>query len=269
MHSIQAVVFTALAALSAVFLRFVQLAFMIDPSTGFTVDDMAGFSTAVTVIILLLCVVCGALALLDRRGHQPSAKAKKPAFLAAVCIFLGCALVIEPILSGLFVNNVPAFLCVLRFAFMLLSGLYFVYVGLCVLFGYRFVPGLTAVPTFLWVLRLMCTFISYTVMSNITDNFYDICSLIFTLLFFMYYGKTLCGVGSKRRKALMRLTGSIAILMNLTAVLPHYLVATFGISGFAHRPVDHPLTTLLTTVYIVVCLLSVRQNLPAAGQEKR
>ena len=262
MQNIQTVIFTVVAALSAVFLRCVQLAFMIDPATGFTVDDMKGFSAAVTVIILLLCAVCSVLALPARRVQQPAAKAGKNGFIAALCLFLGCAFVIEPILSGIAVNNVPFFLCVLRFAFLLFSGIYFIYAGLCVLFNFHFAAGLTAVPTFLWVLRLMCTFISYTVMSNITDNFYDICSLIFTLLFFMYFGKTLCRVGNKRRAALMRATGSVAIIMNLTAVLPHCLIRLFGVTGFAHRPVDHPLTTLLVTVYIAACLLKMQQGQP-------
>lgn len=265
MQNIQAVIFTALAAVSAVFLRCIQLAFMIEPATGFTTDDMSVFSTAITVIILLLCIVCGVITLFGRGINGEGAKPKRTFVLACVCFLLGCALMVEPILNGVAVNNVPGVLCVLRFAAMLLSGVCFLYAGVCLLFGYRIALGLTVVPTVLWVLRLMCTFISYTVMSNITDNFYDICSLIFTLLFFMYQGKTLCGVGSKKRAAFMRITGSVAFIMNLTAVLPHYLISAFGVTGFAHRPVDHPVTTLLVTAYMAVCLCTARGKVKAEG----
>lgn len=253
MKNIQSIIFTAAATVAAILLRCLQLAFMVEPATGFTVENMAVFSGCITGFILLLCLLSAVFCF---AGHLKTGVLKlRSSWILAVCsVLFGASLILELVLNGTAIYNVPNLLCFLRAFFLVFCGLVYLYNGVCLFLGYRVQYGLTVVPTVLWVLRLMCTFINHTVMSNITENFYDIGALIFTLLFFMYHGKALCGVKPPKSALLMRITGCIAIILNLTATVPHFCLTLFGVTGFNRQPVDHPLSAVLTAFYIAAFL---------------
>ena len=251
MKNIQAIIFTALATVSAVILRCLQLGLMIDPKTGFTNDNMAIYSILITVITLVFCLTSAAIVFL-KKDNTASFIPPNSSLLGFSNLVLGIFLLIEPTLSSIVISNVPKALCFFRVALLILSGIVYIYFGIAMLFHLNIRYGLCVVPIVLWIVRLMCTFISYTVMSNISDNFYNISCLIFTLLFLMYQGKTLCLVGNKNRVTCMYACGSIAVILSFTAALPHLLLPLFGKNFLSHGAADHPAATLIMAFYIVI-----------------
>lgn len=256
MKHLKILIFSAFALISTVVLRTVQLIFLTDAKTGFFKDGMEGIGTMIMAIIIGVIAVSSLLVFVFKKENlNPTPSSSL--FLGCAALFAGIANLTEPFVSQISLNSVPQLLLALRIILIILTGITFCWFGISILFGAKFKPALSIIPIISYVIRLMSSFICFTGMSNISENLYDVLMLITTLIFFLLFGKAVCGLaGSKTYRKLFG-CGIAASLFSAASSIPCLIVYFSGNSAFVHIPVDSPVTGLFMAIFISAYLVDI------------
>lgn len=264
MKNIKLLVLSGLGLISVVVIRCIQLSFLIEPRTGFYADGMGGIGGLLSVFAALIVVFAALMGFFSKTdGSLPANKGS--AALGCAALLAGLAHLIEPFISAAVPDSVPAVLAVLRMVMIVAAGITFCYFGLAFLLRVPPRFPLMTVLILAFVVRLMSTFVSFTGMSNISENLYDVLMLVMALIFFLFHGKQLCGIRAKKENALMVAVGITAVLLTAISAIPGIVVSLIGTTEVTHTPIDAPLSCLFTAVYISVYLIEVC-CLPKSGR---
>lgn len=256
MKHLKIFIFSAFILISTVVLRTIQLIFLTDAKTGFFKDGMEGLGTIIMAIIIVATVISSLLIFVFKKENlnpNPSSSL----FLGCASIFAGIANLAEPFISQVSLNAVPQLLIALRVIFIILTGLTFCWFGISILFGAKLKPALSIIPIISYVIRLMSSFICFTGMSNISENLYDVLMLITTLIFFLLFGKGICGINESETHRKLFSCGIAAILFSAASSIPCLIVYFSGNSAFVHVPVDSPVTGLFMAIFILAYLVDI------------
>lgn len=254
-------IFSAAAMVSSVVLRCLQLVFLTDPKSGFFVSGSEGLGNALSVItILLIALTCG-MALFAKPEAIRTQPTPSP-ILGCAALLAGISHLMEPFLNGISMPSVPTWMTLLRLLMILAAGGVFCWFGVAHLMNLDPRYPLCLVLILSWIVRLMSTFISFTGMSNISENLYDVLMLILTLAFFLIQGKTLCGVSRKRHPTLLLALGLAAVLCTAVSALPGMIVSFTSNTELTHIPTDNPISAIFTALYICVYLVNLCRDIP-------
>ncbi len=178
-------------------------------------------------------------------------------------ILAGIAHIIEPLLGVEQLVSVPQILLTLRLIMLPVAGVVFVYFGLAVILEKNPHFGLSVLLVLSLVIRLMTSFISFTGMSNISENMFDVLMLISTLVFILFFSKAICGISRSNNYRRLIFLGVMAVLFTAASSLPTVIVSLFGVGSLTHTPVDSPVTGIFTAIFITTYLFNIcRENKP-------
>lgn len=256
MKYVKLFIFSAAALVSAVILRCLQLIFLTDPQSGFFISGSEGLGNSLSVITVLLIALTGAMALFAKPESIRTRPVPSPV-LGCAALLAGISHFMEPFLNGISMPSVPGWMAVLRLLMILAAGGVFCWFGIAHLMDLDPRYPLSLVLIVSWVVRLMSTFISFTGMSNISENLYDVLMLILTLAFFLTQGKSLCGISQKHQPTLLLATGLSAVLCTAVSALPGMIVSFTSNTELAHIPTDNPISAIFTALYIGVYLVNL------------
>ena len=266
MKNLKFLIYGAIALVSVTVLRCFQIAALINPENGFFLDGYEGLGTLLTSAVILI-VAIGAVLGLFTKTENIATDPKPNGVLGGAALLVGVAQISEPITLFAPSYEISPILNILKFVFIGLSGIYFCYFGVMNLLGNKPKPHLSIVLVISTILRLITTFISFTGMANISDNVYDLLALAATLLFMLFYSKSLVGIKFKPGKNAVFASGMTAVLLNTAAVLPRIIMTVMGAKQYAHIQVDNTVSVIFLTVYIVVYLVIISKE-PKNNTEK-
>ncbi len=252
-------IYSALAFVSVIIIRCIQIALLTDTGNGFFYDGYEGIGNALSMIIIGIIAIAalfGFFVRTDKISPSPC-----PSYvLGCAALLAGIAQLTELFVQSASLEGVFPLIVILRTAFILGSGLTFCYFGITYVLGNTPNYAFIVIPIVAWVLRLISTFISFTGMSNISDNLYDVLMLVSASIFLLFHGKQLCKIHTKKELSMTFVFGIIAALTSAVAILPRWIIALMGMKEFDHIQVDSPLASFFMAVYIVVYLVSICKN---------
>jgi len=252
-------IFAAVALVSSVTVRTIQLLFLTDSKTGFYKEGMEGIGTTLMVILVgMITIAAFLIFLFDKEKINPAPSSS--ALLGCAAIFAGIANMAEPFLSEAVLSSVPNGLLGLRTVMILLAGAVFCWFGIAILFGSNIRPALSIILITTWVIRLMSSFICFTGMSNISENLYDVLMLISTLVFLLIFGKAICSVSKSQTNRKLIASGLAAVLSTSASAIPCLIAYLTSDFSFVHIPVDSPVTGLFMAFFIAVYLIDICKN---------
>ena len=237
-------------------IRCIQLMLLTNVKTGFFINGMETLGILLSVITFIIIILSSVLAISAKKADvYPIPDRSK--VLGVFSLLAGVANLIEPIFNAGSFYAVPSLLIALRLITIFLTGLVFCWFGLSHLLDLNPHYNFSVVFVISWVLRLMTTFISFTGMSNITENLYDILMLITMLLFFLTHSKALCGIKKKHHIQRILAIGFPAILCTIASSVPNIVLYLSKGAENAHSPIDNPITAIFTAAYVAVYLVKI------------
>lgn len=252
-------IYGALAFVSVIMIRCIQIALLTDAENGFFYDRYEGVGNALSLLILGIVAVAAVFGFFIHTDNISSAP--RPSYvLGGAALLTGIAQLTELFGHPASLEGVFPLLVMLRTVFILGSAIIFCYFGIMYILGSQPNYAFVVIPIFSWVLRLISTFISFTGMSNISDNLCDVLMLVSTSIFLLLHGKQLCKIHTKKELSMTFVFGIIAALTTAVAILPRWIIAFAGINEFDHVQVDSPLASFFMAVYIVVYLVNICNN---------
>lgn len=248
--------YSALALVSVVILRIIQIVFLTNPQNGFFYDGYQGIGTAISVFIVSITAVAALFGFFAKTDELTPAP--KPSYLlGGSALLAGISQLIEPFSASYSFADIPNYIAMLRNAFIIAGGIVFIYFGMSYIMGQKPKYKFLVIPIMSWILRLVYTFLCFSGMSNISDNLYDILTLASIVLFLLCHGKLLCFVKIKNGLSMSFVYGIISVLMTSVAILPRWIVSVFGAKEFAHTQIDSPLSVFFMSVYIAIYLVGI------------
>ena len=255
-------VFSLFSLISIIIIRCIQLIFLTDNKTGFFTAGLEGIGTALTVLLVALIGLSAVMVFLNKKEKIDPIPSPSY-FLGGSLIFAGLAHIIEPLLGTEGLATVPQILLTLRLIMLPVAGAVFIYFGLAVILEKNPHFGLSVLIVLSLVIRLMTSFISFTGMSNISENMFDVLMLISTLVFILFFSKAVCGISRSNNYRRLIAFGVTAVLFTAASSLPTIIVSLFGGNSLSHTPVDSPVTGVFTALFITAYLFNIcRENKP-------
>lgn len=254
-------VFSAFSLLSVVAIRCIQLMFLIDNKTGFFKTGLEGVGTALTIFLVVIIALSAMMIFLSKK--EKIDPIPSPSYLlGGTLILTGLAHIIEPLLGAEGLATVPEILLKLRLIMLPVAGIVFIYFGLSVILEKNPRFGLSVFLVLSLVIRLMTSFISFTGMSNISENMFDVLMLISTLIFILIFGKAICGISRSNSYRRLIAFGVMAVLFTAASSLPSIIVSLF-VNTVNHTPIDSPVTGIFTALFITAYLFNIcKENKP-------
>lgn len=267
LKNIKLYIFCAVSLICIVAARFIQIVFLTDTKTGFFIEGLESTGTLLSAFVIIVIAAAAALSLI----FKSSKEFKYPgysAFMGFSSLICGLAQIAEPFFTKSPALLTAGALVAVRDVFIVISGAMFCYLAYCLFTGVNAKNITFAVFVISWVLRLLVTFISFTRMSNISDNIYDVIMLVFTLSFFLLQGKLVCNIKVKNSVKAIRAVGIAAIASTAAAAVPSEIVILSGIKNYERTSLESPITGIFTAVYIAACLFNISKSGTATYKPK-
>lgn len=237
-------------------IRCIQLMLLTNIETGFFISGMETLGIILSVITFVIIALSSVLAFTSKKADVYPIP-ERSNVLGAFSLLAGIANLIEPIFNASAFHGVPPLLIALRLITLFLTGLVFCWFGLSHLLDLNPHYNFSVLFVVAWILRLMTTFISFTGMSNISENIYDILMLITMLLFFLTHSKALCGIKKKHHIQRLLAIGFPAILCTVASAIPNIVLYLSKGPQNAHSPIDNPISAIFVAAYVAAYLVKI------------
>lgn len=234
------------ATVCAAVLRFIQLEFMTEPTTGFFYREYETFATVISVIILAVCVIVTVAS--AAVGKQPRMDAPQNKIFALGNFLMAAAVVYESLFSKVG-EVVPSWQVLSQMVLGLVCAVLFFFHGLSAFRDIKIPPMSDIAFVAFWLIRVMVVFSNYVSVSAIAENVYELAALCTSLVFFLNAAKMRNGVKQDNNyPALLALT-ALAFICCFTYSVPQivYMIVN-GVS--AHNGSAAGFTDLALSFYL-------------------
>lgn len=242
-----------MATAVAVVLRTLMLFFVIDTESGFIKSEYLAPAVFMVIMIVaaVLCVFVFSLL------SKPKAAKTLPDSLSFKIISPVLALVI---LYDTFFStmeySVSPWQKNLEMIFAVAAAAALVAFTVTEFFGYEYPKLLTAVPVLFWLIRLIIIFTSFSTLSNILDNMFELAALCLILISSLQCAKLACIELDKRKKRLIFATLTATASVCFITSVPRAAVMLSSNAQVLHQN-DLPLmTTLVAGIYFLSFVLN-------------
>lgn len=245
--------------------RFFQLFATINPSTGFFTPDASGinFYMCAAFAVFTFFLFCCALFYKD---YSDAPITPKP-ISAVFSLILALTMLID---LGAKVTSLTS-ISVLEIVYcaLLLLG-----AGVFCLFAVRSfsgndmqLGGLMIVPILLWIVRLITDFIAFTGMANISENVIKLLMICTSMVFLLYHGKLVDGMGSVKNRRMAVAFGIPATILCLISTLPRYILYFVDAAKLHEGALGDPMDLALGIYMVVFIQQCLKTEKPAIKTE--
>lgn len=232
------------------------MVFLTDFETGFFINSFESIAHILTVLVVAASAICVLFAMFVKTDNiNPFPRGSF--YFGLINLLLGFSQISELFLESNQAQTIPVVIALLKSLSILASGIVFCYFGLSYIAKNEVNYHYICLPIIAWILRLITTFISFSGMSNISDNLYDILMLSSVLVFLLYSGKGLCQIKSNLSGKIMLCAATISVVTSSVAILPKILTTLLGLQTFPHRHMGSPLTAFFMLIYIASYLCNI------------
>jgi len=247
------VLFFSISLIFGVMMRFFQIKYTIEYSTGFFISSLSGFGYFMLAIVFAIALICGLFA----RNYyiNPEAPPKKGYALGIVSFMPSIAILFEIFTEKSTTQVLPLQSLLLKFLGILTSA-YFVLYGISKFKEIR-LPGMTAVlPVVYTIMRIICDFASVSSLAIISDYIYLICGYCLILLFFMNFLKLHNGVDKEYNFRKIFSTGLSSAVICISQSLAHIVINLFSNNGYTHISHGANLSLFAFGIFIIAFLFT-------------
>lgn len=264
--------------------RFYQLLTIVDGEVGFYKNtDFTVYLMYALVAIFVIGFI--AMAFLSKKAAQPNVDIKDNRVLGFFSIVTAILLLYNLLVQAAgfmkivvqysqmyLVNNYSLGQYLLKFGgvsrafeviFLLLSAIYFILFGVSCLGGKINVSNLRllALSPLLWsIFRMLTKLVRAISYIRISDLFYEIIMVLFTMLFFMAFAQVTANVNPKGIEWKVTGYGLVAALMALVCNLPRLFMVLIGKADMLCPDAPVELWDIALAVFIVLFIANIFKN---------
>ena len=256
----------AAAGIIALPLRVYQLLYAIDKENGFYIEGnfsvpvITGIMIAFVAIVFLLCIPG------KNDGEIVNPARNKPVGIAAA--FFGGTLIINPLIRH-FALAEPTSGDMVSLMFAVAAGISLIALGVRILTNnFGLLNGVLCIFPVLWgCVRLAVEFMKFTTISNISENLYDVLTMVFTLLFFFSSAKLIIMTEPEKSIKRVFMFGLPAAFFGLITTFPRFAIILLGRKELLHETAMPQVSDFVMAVYIIVFLISILLSSMKSGAE--
>ena len=234
-------------------LRIILLSFAIEPNSGFIKSEYSFIATAILIVIFIIAVLTFVF------GYMTKATIKNSlpnnALVKITSVFLGLVILYDTIFSTM-EYSVSSWQKTLEFITAIIAAVALVSFALMNSLKIQFPRLMTVAPILFWLLRLVIIFSSFSSLTNIVDNIFELAALCLILVSSLKVAKNACLEQEARQQ-----TQNFALLLTTALVcfvtsLPRAFVSLSGYADMLHQNDLPIMTTLIAGIYFMVFAFS-------------
>ena len=234
-------------------LRFLQLGFTTEITTGFFVKGYELEGKAMLYLIFALCLLPAVFSFFSHRS--PENPPKPNVFLSIASAFFGGVTLLQVFFEP-FLETVPAWqvtglkLCAVLCAafFLAFAAQIFIKIELPKIF--------TAIPVVYFLFRIVCDFTSTADLALISDNLLLISAYCAVLLFMLQFAKLYNEMDTELNFRKLMAFGFCAVSLCFTQSIPHFVMSIYTENNYLHTPLIENISLFFAGVFILTFLFS-------------
>jgi len=237
----------------SVALRFIQLTYIVEKSTGFFMQEFEMYGNYMLGVIFAFCLGVAIFAFFSHRSPEQPAEPNIVMSIAAVCFSFS---ILYELAAEKFPAVVQGWQITLLNIFGVATAAYFVAFALKRFVNFPFPDMLSIIPTVYLVLRIICDFTAISSLALISDNLILMASYSVSLLFMLNYAKLYNNAGGDYGSRKLMATGLAATILCFTQAVPHIVVNLINDFGYLHTSMAANITVLFMGVFIAAFTFS-------------
>lgn len=249
-------IFFAISAPIAIFIRTLQVLFTIDDK-GFTLTQYRKLGYEMIVLIIAAVGVATVLGFLTHRCPEKAPRVRP--ILASAAIILGVWTIADMALFELS-PMVPAWQSIAMKLFGLLSGLLWIAYGLQRFIPVKLPPLVYVIPVIFWVVRLIWAFTTLNTLALTIGHVLLLLAYCSVLVFMLEFAKQLNGIDKEYNFKKLLASGICASSLCGVFSVPYMIATVLGSDAAAVEGYSPILMLFFTGVFILVFTLSHFSN---------
>ena len=239
--------FFCFALASSVTLRTLMIFFTTEASSGFFKKEYAVFSYGMLAIIIAAILLCAVFSFKCIRPKAPKFFNKVN---VAICTVLGLCIGAEALLLD-FSASAVMWQNLLQTLFGVIAGAVFIWLGLYFA-DIMPSPGIFLIlPALFYIFRIIVVFVTYSGVSTIADNSFELASLCATLICMIQFAKIHNGVSTEKVEKRILPTALAAGMIIFTQIIPVIIAMLSGNGSLVHSNILFAPTCIVMGVFIL------------------
>lgn len=238
-------IFVLPCVFSAVVMRILMIENVIDSISGFFYKDLAGWGTALSVAVILLCaLICVA----GRVFNGGSGIDFQSPVISVLFFVLSLSVFYEGFMTGSS-RTVVAWQVILLKVFGFAGAVTLVYFGICGLKKIKPKTILSVIPLLFFVLRIMVSLSVYSYEPTIADNMFDLFAICTSAIYFLYFFRLVCSVDRLKTKRCFLCVSALNFTACTLYSVPCILMILTKQSGSIHSITPSVVTDIAVAVF--------------------
>lgn len=235
-------------------LRFLQLAFTVEPKTGFYIPESQGMGTALLILILLCSLFVALFARLTYK--QPDTLPPINFRLSISSALLAVGIMLETFFAD-FSLPIPGWQSILLKIASAAAAIFLLAFAISPVIKFEIKPILAALPVIYTIIRLICDFSLVSKLAIISDNIILIAVYSVSMFFFLNFAKLYNGIEDDKNYKKILSYGLTLSVLSFTSSVPNLICGVFS-QGFDHISVFTNITVLFLGIFATAFVFSFK-----------
>ena len=245
----QCSIFFAVATTIAVLLRTFMLFYTTNTETGFVKDEYSLFATIMLVLIVATPVLIYTSFMFTKKDAVTTAP--NSIFYKAISIILAAVILYDTFFSTLD-YSARSSLKVLEFVAAAVSAAYLIAFAVGDYFNVSLSPAFSLTVVAFWLARLLIIFSSFSALSNIADNMFELAAVCLVLVSSLMVSKHLTLPRTQRQNTITLSLLLATVCFCFSTCLPRLIVTLSGKASLLHINRLPILTPLVAGIYFLI-----------------
>lgn len=242
------VLFFNIALILSTVLRFLQINYTIEFSTGFFIQSYETFGYFITAAIFVMALISGIFA--ATYYISPEKPPRKGDILGAVSFLPAITILFETFSESSSLSVIPLQSFLLKVSGIFAAAFFILY-GLAKYIDIKVHRMAGTAPVIYIILRIISSFAGISSLAIISDYIYYVIGYCLILLFFINFLKLYNGLDKEYNFRKIFATGLASAVICLPQTVSHIAVNLFSKSSYAHISHTANLSLLTFTIFII------------------
>lgn len=234
-------------------LRFLQLNFTIDTTTGFYLTEAATSGKLILLAIFVCLIASGVFG--SFTYHQIVTPPRTNLPLSVASLLLAAATISEVFISPVSIT-VPAWQTLLLQISGIACGIYFFCFALCGILNFKLPAAVSTIPTIYLIARTVFDFMAVSKLSFISDHIIVIFSYCAVMFFMLNFSKLYNGIDLEKNTKKLLSFGLPAIILCFTNSIPNIVLYFTTNNQYNHTSMLCNISLLAFGIFISTFLFS-------------
>lgn len=249
----QSYLYFFIVTVTAIALRTLMLFFTIDTTSGFIKGEYTLVATLMLAVITVAIILVFVFAMLTKKTAERTMP--NNVVFKIVCPILAAVILYDTFFSTMD-YSLTAWHRSAEFILAVVAAASLIAFSIIEFFNFKIPPLLTAAPILFWFMRLIIIFTSFSTLSNIPDNMFELAALCMILVASLQFSKLACTELSPLKQTCVFATALSTASICFVTSIPRAIVTLSENSVVLHRNDLPIMTTLVAGIYFLIFALS-------------